>query len=101
MIIIGTLFDAIVFVINALASVYFFIVLGACLVSWVNADPYNPIVRILRMLTEPLLWRIRKIMPFVYRSGLDFSPVVLLIAIQVLRILLSGLFRQLQALIGA
>ena len=79
--------SAIIYVVDMLLSVYSFVVIVACLISWVNPDPYNPIVRILRNLTEPLLWRIRKYLPFTYVSGLDFSPVVLLIAIQLVKII--------------
>ncbi|MDL2291309.1 YggT family protein [Desulfovibrio sp. OttesenSCG-928-F20] len=93
-----TLIKAIDFVFGALVNVYFFIVLGACLVSWVNADPYNPIVRVLRNLTEPVFWRIRKLMPFVVISGLDLSPVVLMIGLQVAQILVSGLLWQIPLL---
>jgi YggT family protein len=77
--------EAVQIVCDAVLSVYLFIVIGAALISWVNPDPYNPLVRILRNLTEPLLWRIRKYMPFTYRSGLDFSPLVLLLAIQLVK----------------
>lgn len=93
-----TLIKAIDFVVGALINVYFFVVLGACLVTWVNADPYNPIVRILRNLTEPVFWRIRKLMPFVVVSGLDLSPVVLMIGLQVAQILVSGLLWQIPLL---
>lgn len=79
--------DAVFTVINTLLSVYSFVVIGACLISWVNPDPYNPIVRLLRNLTEPLLWRIRKYLPFAYIKGLDFSPVILLLAIELVRII--------------
>lgn len=93
-----TFIKAIDFVVQALINVYFFIVLGACLTSWVHADPYNPIVRVLRNLTEPAFRRIRKFMPFTYIGGIDFSPVVLMIALQVLGILVSGLLWQIPAL---
>jgi YggT family protein len=79
------LLEAVQTVCDTLLSVYQFIVIGAALSSWLNPDPYNPLVRLLRNLTEPLLWRIRKYMPFTYRSGLDFSPIVLLLAIQILK----------------
>lgn len=88
------LIEALYVIVDTVFSVYVFIVIGAVLISWVNPDPYNPIVRILRNLTEPLLWRIRKYLPFTYMSGLDFSPVVLLLAVQltkmaILRLLVS------------
>ena len=79
---------AVISVVDMLLSVYSFVVIVACLLSWVNPDPYNPIVRILRNLTEPLLWRIRKYLPFTYISGLDLSPVVLLIAIQLVKMII-------------
>lgn len=69
-------------ILDSLLTVYSIIVLVACLITWVNPDPYNPIVRILRTLTEPVFYRIRKWIPFVFIGGLDLSPIVLLIFIQ-------------------
>ena len=57
-------------------------VIIAAVITWVRPDPYNPIVRALRMLTEPVFYYVRKWMPFTYRAGIDFSPVVVLLAIQ-------------------
>jgi YggT family protein len=88
------------FVVSSLLNLYFFIVLGACLISWVNPDPYNPIVRVLRRLTEPALERIRKAAPFTRIGGLDLSPVALLLGLQVLQIVISGLLRQIPVLIA-
>lgn len=92
MIVVSSVIAALLYVFNALVSVYFFVVLAACLITWVNPDPYNPIVRILRNLTEPVLWRIRKVLPFTYKAGLDFSPVVLMIGLQAIRVLVNSLF---------
>lgn len=83
--ILAFILKALIVVADTVFSVYFFIVIGAVLISWVNPDPYNPIVRILRNLTEPVLWRIRKYLPFTVVSGLDFSPVVLLLGVQLLK----------------
>lgn len=58
------------------------VIIIAAIVSWVNADPYNPVVRVLRSLTEPVYYRIRKWLPFVFVGGLDLSPLVLLLALQ-------------------
>jgi len=57
------------------------------LLSWVNPDPYNPIVRFLIKVTEPVLYFVRRKLP-VYLGGMDFSPVVVLLAIYFLRIFL-------------
>jgi YGGT family. len=72
---------AIIEVFDMLLTAYSFIVIASCIISWVNPDPYNPIVRFLRSATEPALWRIRKYLPFTYFNGIDLSPVVLLIGI--------------------
>jgi YggT family protein len=94
-----TLLEALDFVAKSLINLYFFIVIGACLITWVKPDPYNPIVRILRQLTEPALWRIRKWLPFTYINGLDLSPIVLLLGLQVLQMLISGLLRQISVIL--
>jgi YggT family protein len=88
MFVFANILEAVIYVVDVLLSLYSFVVIAACLISWVNPDPYNPVVRTLRNLTEPLLWRIRKYLPFTYISGLDFSPLVLLLAVQVMKIIL-------------
>ena len=88
MFVFANILEAIVYVVDTLLTIYSFVVIVACLISWVNPDPYNPIVRILRNLTEPVLWRIRKYLPFTYVSGLDLSPVVLLLGIQLIRMII-------------
>jgi YggT family protein len=93
-----TLIETVNFVVSSLINLYFFVVLGACIISWVNADPYNPIVQVLRRLTEPVLWRIRKWMPFTCIGGLDLSPIVLLLGLQVLQRLITGILWQIPAL---
>jgi len=60
--------------------------------TWVRPDPYNPIVRTLRTLTEPVFYRVRKWLPFTYSNGMDFSPVVVLLAIELFnRIVINSL----------
>ena len=72
-------------VLNSVLDIYFWIVLVACVLTWVGANPYNPIVRILRTLTDPVFYRVRKYLPFVYAAGMDFSPVVVILFIQFLK----------------
>ena len=76
---------AIAQILLTLLEVYFWIIIAAAVVSWVRPDPYNPIVRTLHALTEPVLYRIRKWLPFVFISGIDFSPVVVIIIIQLVK----------------
>jgi YggT family protein len=71
-------------VLHLVLTLYMWIVIARALVSWVNADPYNPIVRFLYSATEPLLYRVRRTLPVVF-SGIDFSALVVLIAIYFLQ----------------
>ncbi len=67
-------------VIQLLANIYTFIIAGSVIISWVGADPYNPIVRFLRQATEPVFWRVRKLLPkALLRTGIDFTPLLVLI----------------------
>src|SRR5213080_4655255 len=79
--------QAIAFTLDSLLSIYFWIVLISALLSWVNPDPRNPIVRFLYSVTEPVLYHIRRRLPFVVAGGLDLSPLVLMIGIQFAKML--------------
>jgi YggT family protein len=59
---------------------YTWIIIGRVIISWVNADRYNPIVRFLYAATEPVLERVRRWLP-VYGGGFDLSPIVVWIAV--------------------
>ncbi|WP_294555940.1 YggT family protein [uncultured Mailhella sp.] len=65
-------------------NLYIFVVIVAAFLSWVKPDPYNAIVRTLRGLTEPVFYRVRKAFPFVMVNGIDLSPIVVLVALQLL-----------------
>jgi len=93
--ILGMLLQAIAVILGAVLSLYFWVVIISALLSWVNPDPYNPIVRILRNLTEPVFMRVRRWFPFLVISGLDLTPLVILVAIQVMQ---STVVRQLHIL---
>jgi YggT family protein len=73
-------------VLNSLLTLYFWILLAAAVLSWVNPDPNNPIVRFLRAVTDPVLYRVRRALPFVYAGGIDFSPLLVMLAIQFVKI---------------
>jgi len=78
---------------SGLLQIYFWIVVIAVLLSWVQPDPYNPIVRALYGMTEPVFDWIREHLP-VYFGGLDLSPIVVIIAIQfVQRVLIMSLLQ--------
>ncbi len=72
--------NAVATLVDFVLSAYMWVVIGRAVISWVNADPYNPIVRFLYDITEPVLERIRRFLPVV-GGGIDFSPMVLILAI--------------------
>ena len=77
MFIFSNLLSALAQVLGMLIRVYMWIVIIRALISWVNPDPYNPIVRFLHAATDPLLYRIRRLMPASF-GGIDFSPLILI-----------------------
>ena len=66
-----------------IVDIYTYVVLGAVLISWVQLPPSNPVAKLLRAMTEPLLAPIRNLLPEF--GGLDFSPLVLLFGLRILR----------------
>jgi YggT family protein len=86
MIVLPNLIKAVAVVLDTLLTLYFWAVIISALLSWVRPDPYNPVVRALRAITEPAYYRVRKLLPFTYTAGIDFSPIVVLLAVQLLRI---------------
>ena len=77
-------------------GVYSWIIIAAALISWVSPDPYNPIVRFLRQVTEPVLAPVRRLLPPWKTGGLDLSPLIVLLGIQfVERVVLPTLARSL------
>ncbi len=82
------------YVVDTVLSLYFWVIIAGVVLSWVNPDPYNPIVRGIRALTEPVFYRIRKWMPFTYISGIDFSPFVVILGIKFVQIFLARLLTQ-------
>jgi YggT family protein len=69
---------------DGLLTIYKYILLASIIISWVNADPYNPLVSFIYRITDPLLKRIRRYMPDT--GMLDFSPLVAFALIYVLQI---------------
>ncbi len=80
---------AIAKILDILLTVYMWIVIIRALISWVNPDPYNPIVRFLHAVTDPVLNPIRKVIG--YRLGpIDISPMVVILAIIFVKYFLIG-----------
>ncbi|PZP40012.1 MAG: hypothetical protein DI585_02330 [Pseudomonas fluorescens] len=70
-------------IIDVLLLIYTCIIIAVAIFSWVNPDPLNPLVRILRNITEPVMEKLRPYIPLI--GGLDLTPVVLIVAIVFVR----------------
>ncbi len=86
--IIGNFFTAVAFLVNTVLKLYFWVIIIAALLTWVRPDPYNPIVRFLRAATEPVFYRVRRLLPFLVIGGIDLAPIVVLLAVEFLRMFL-------------
>nr|WP_319395910.1 YggT family protein [uncultured Desulfobacter sp.] len=80
MLILSNFFMAIAIVLDYALNIYMWIVIASAVLSWVNPDPYNPIVRFLRKATEPVFYQIRKHLPVTF-GGMDLSPIVVFLVI--------------------
>jgi len=71
---------AIASIFDIMLTVYMWIIIASAVISWVNPDPYSPIVRFLYSVTEPVLMPIRRLIGF--RVGpIDISPLIVVLAI--------------------
>ncbi len=84
MFVLANLVVALARVIDFLLQAYMWIVIARAVISWVNPDPYNPIVRFLYGATEPVLYRLRRLLPL-YAGGIDFSPIIVIVVIYFLQ----------------
>ena len=81
-------------VIDIILSIYMWIIIIRALISWVNPDPYNPIVQLLYKLTEPVLYRIRRFIS-AYSFGIDVSPMIAILLVIFLKAFLVASLYQL------
>ncbi|MEE9153794.1 MAG: YggT family protein [candidate division NC10 bacterium] len=82
MFILANLLSAVAQLLGIALNIYMWVIIGRAIISWVNPDPYNPIVQFLHRATEPVLQPVRRALPMTW--GIDFSPVVVILAIMFL-----------------
>jgi len=96
MFILGNFIAALAHIIDILLNIYLWIVIIRAVLSWVNPDPYNPLVRLLYQLTEPVMAPIRRRIP-IRGGGMDFSPLIILLGIVFLQSFLVSSLLQLSS----
>ncbi|MDX2439018.1 MAG: YggT family protein [Desulfobacterales bacterium] len=84
MYIVGYFLMAVANVLNFVLLFFMWIVIARAILSWVNPDPYNPIVRFIHNVTEPVLYQVRKKIPINF-GGIDFSPIIVILVVYFLR----------------
>jgi YggT family protein len=84
MFILGNLVKAVAVIVNLALDVYMWIVIARAVLSWINIDPFNPIVRFIHNVTEPVLRQVRSRVPAI--EGIDISPMIVFLVILFLKI---------------
>ncbi|MDD2697609.1 MAG: YggT family protein [Arcobacteraceae bacterium] len=79
-------------IVLTIISLYKWVIIISALLSWVQPDPYNPIVQMLYRLTEPVYAMLRRYVPTVV-GGMDLAPLIIIFILQFLEIFLGSLFR--------
>lgn len=72
-------------VVDFILMAYLWIVIIGALLSWVNPDPYNPIVRFLYAATEPIFFWFRRRLPFLRTGGIDLTPILVIAVVYFLK----------------
>ncbi len=93
MFIMGNVLEALAIVADYLLWIYMWVIIVRALISWVNPDPWNPIVRFLERATEPVLYPIRRRLG--WRMGIDISPIIAILVIIFLQVALVQTLRDL------
>jgi YggT family protein len=80
MFVISNLLAAVAKVLDIALTIFMWIIIARAILSWVSPDPYNPIVRFINNITEPVLYQVRRRIPLSF-GGMDFSPIIILLAV--------------------
>jgi len=79
------------FMLDLSISIYVWIIIISIFLTWVPTDPYSPAVQFINRATRPTLETARRLFPFLLISGIDFSPIVVILALQYLPRLVCGI----------
>jgi len=84
MFILGNFINAIATILSFAITILWWLIIIRAVISWVNPDPYNPIVQFLYKATEPILMPFRRIIP-AHNIGIDLSPIFAILALMFIR----------------
>jgi len=89
MLVLGNFLNALAVVVHYALQIYLWVIIARAVLSWVSPDPYNPIVRFIHNITEPVLSRVRRALPL-NLGGIDISPIIVIMAVIFLQKFLVG-----------
>jgi YggT family protein len=92
MFILANFIEAVATIAKWALDLFMYIIIARAVLSWVNPDPFNPIVRFIHNTTEPVLYRVRRLLP-IAGGGFDFSPIIVIILIYAASNLLISILR--------
>lgn len=99
MFIVGYFLKAVAMVMDVVLLFFMIVVIARAVLSWVNPDPYNAIVRFINNVTEPVLYPIRTKLPINF-GGIDFSPFIVILIVMFMRtFVVNSLMRMAASLI--
>jgi YggT family protein len=98
MFVVENFFSALASIVYYVLELYTYVVIARAVISWVNPDPWNPIVQFLEKVTEPALAPIRRIIG--WRLGVDVSPIILILILIFLQRFLVPSLHQMATAIG-
>ena len=87
---------AVAAILGYVLNIYMWVVIARAVLSWVSPDPYNPIVRFIHTVTEPVLYQVRRRLPVVF-GGIDLAPIVVFLAIMFLQNFVVGSLQEFAA----
>ena len=99
MFILGNFFTALAKVFDIAIPLLYWLVIARAVLSWFSPDPYNPLVQLIRNVTEPILYPFRRLIPM-YNVGIDFSPILAILALIFIRYFLVSTLYQLGQRLG-
>jgi len=94
MFVFANLLNAVAIILHYALNIYMWLIVARAVLSWVNPDPYNPIVNFLYQATEPVLYRVRRYIPFWRLGALDITPIIVFMIIIFLDTFLVGTLQE-------
>ena len=75
----GYFLQAVAALLHMVLMLAIIVIIARAVLSWVSPDPYNPLVRIITQLSEPMLYPVRRRLP--HMGGIDLTPMLVILVL--------------------